>query len=468
MMKMLAAFTLALAAAPALAQPALQVEPYQFRLADGTTLAAERGRFSVPEDRSNPASRRIEIGFVRLRSTNPHPGAPIIYLAGGPGGSATGTAQGPRQPIFLALRQVADVILFDQRGTGLSNHIEPCTASHRLDPALGLSEAVLTAYQQETLRECLVRWRAAGVAVNGYTTDESADDIEDLRRALGARRVDLWGISYGTHLGLAAMRRHPASIGRVAFASAEGMAQTVKLPAAVDAAFARIDMATGGRLVPLMRRVNARMDAAPMTFTAGPDNARITFRSDGFAPRMFAGLLAKNPGSGYARLFQAYSALDAGVTQPVAQPMYDFFYREPLTLTGMSQLMDAASGITDARLATVQRQAPGSLLGMSVNFPMPQIRGVVPGIDLGDRFRREIASNHPVLLFAGDLDVRTPLEEQATATAGLRNLHRILVRNGGHDLFEAHPEVTGLLIAFFSGRPVTVRELALPTPSLGR
>src|SRR6218665_1746120 len=150
MKMLLAAFAFALPAAPALAQPALRLEPPNFRLADGTTLAAEGGRFSVPEDRSDPASRRIEIGFVRLRSTNPHPGAPIVYLAGGPGGSATGTAQGPRQPIFLALRQVADVILFDQRGTGLSNHIEPCTASRRLDPALGLSEAVLTAYQQET------------------------------------------------------------------------------------------------------------------------------------------------------------------------------------------------------------------------------------------------------------------------------------------------------------------------------
>lgn len=463
MKTVLAALALLLAV-PAAAQPALTVEPYQFRLANGETLAAERGRFTVPEDRSDPASRRIEIGFVRLRSTSASPGAPIVYLAGGPGGSATGTAQGPRQPIFLALRQVADVILFDQRGTGLSNHIPPCTASRRLDPALGLNEAALTRYHRETLAECLTRWRAAGVAVNGYTTEESADDIEDLRRALGARRVDLWGISYGVHLGLAAIRRHPGSIGRIAFASAEGMNQTVKLPVSVDAAFARIDSATGGALVSLMRRVHARMDSEPVSFTAGPENARVTFRADSFAPRMMAGLFAKNP-DGYRQLFGAYAAIDAGQAQAVAQPLYDFFYRAPLTLTGMSQLMDAASGVGSARLALVRRQAPASLLGMAVNFPMPQIAGVVPGIDLGDGFRREIRSNHPVLLFAGDLDVRTPLEEQAEATAGLRRLHRILVRNGGHDLFEAHPDVPVILIDFFAGRPVTRTELALPAPA---
>ena len=95
---------------------------------------------------------------------------------------------------------------------------------------------------------------------------------------------------------------------------------------------------------------------------------------------------------------------------------------------------------------------------------MPQLAGIVPGLDLGDRFRREIRSRHPVLLLSGDLDVRTPLEEQAAATAGLSNLHRILVRNGGHDLFEAHPDVPRLLVDFFAGRPVTVTELALPAP----
>ncbi|HEY0115568.1 MAG TPA: alpha/beta fold hydrolase, partial [Allosphingosinicella sp.] len=251
----LCAFALALPVAAAAQAPQLRTEPYAFRLADGSDLAAERGRMMVPEDRNDPRSRRIEIGFVRFRSTNPNPGAPIIYLAGGPGGSGVATARGARQPVFLALRQVADVIALDQRGTGWSNHIPPCTASRRLDPGLVLSEATLTAYHRETLRECLGRWRAAGVATGGYTTEQSAADLEDLRRALGARKIDLWGISYGTHLAMATMRRFPGSIGRVVLASAEGMDQTVKLPSSVDAAFARIEAAAGIPLTALMRRV---------------------------------------------------------------------------------------------------------------------------------------------------------------------------------------------------------------------
>ncbi|HWT13162.1 MAG TPA: alpha/beta hydrolase [Allosphingosinicella sp.] len=457
-------FTLSTAAAGAAADPELHVEPYAFRLSDGTDLPAERGRFLVPEDRNDPRSRRIEIGFVRFRSTNPDPGAPIVYLAGGPGGSGVATARGPRQPIFLALRAVADVIALDQRGTGLSNHIPPCTASSRLDPAVVLNEASLTDYYRRTLADCVERWRSAGVAVAGYTTEQNADDIEDLRRALGVRRVDLWAISYGTHLAMAAMRRHPRSIGRAALASAEGMDQTVKLPAHVDAAFARIDAAAGGGLTARMRRVHDRFDSEPQAFTAaGPDGSPMTFRSDSFPLRMMAGFVAKNP-DGLAQLAGAYAALDEGQSAALAPMIFDFFYRNPLTMSGMPELMDAASGISEARLALVRRQAGDALLGSAINFPMPQLRGVVPGLDLGDRFRREIRSGHPVLLLSGDLDVRTPLEEQSAATAGLRNLRQVLVRNGGHDLFEAHPAVPGLLVDFFSGRDIATRRLDLPPP----
>jgi pimeloyl-ACP methyl ester carboxylesterase len=460
------------AAAEAKAQPVdLKFEPIQFKLRDGSEVAADRGTFSVPEDRNNRKSRRISIGFVRFKSTNPQPGAPIVYLAGGPGGSGVATAQGPRQPIFLALRAVADVIAFDQRGTGLSAHVPPCSAEEPFDPAVPLTEASLTAHYRAAFRHCLRQWRAAGVAVNGYTTAQSAQDIDDLRRALGVRKVDLWGISYGTHLALAAMRAHPDSIGRAALASVEGMSQTVKLPGHLDRAYRRIDAALGdsvpkGGLATLVRSVHAKFDAAPQAFTHRTSDGRtVQFRTDSFPLRTFAGFLPKNP-DGYPTLVGGYRALDAGQNGAVAPYLYDFFLKDAVRMNGMTELMDLASGITDARLARVRREARDSLLGTAVNFPMPQLRGAHAEIDLGDRFREEIRSDIPVLVLSGDLDVRTPLEEQAEAIAGLTNKHQIIVRNGGHDLFEAHPGVPQLLIEFFSGRKVTVKELELPRPSL--
>jgi pimeloyl-ACP methyl ester carboxylesterase len=449
--------------------PTLSIESIAFKLRDGSTIAAERGSFKVPERRRKAGSRHITISFVRFKSTNPHPGAPIVYLAGGPGGSGIDAAKGPRQPIFLALRAVADVIALDQRGTGLSNAIPPCTAIAPFDPADGITETNLTGYYRRTLSTCITKWRAAGVTVEGYNTLENADDVNDLRKALGAPKLQLWGISYGAHLALATMRRHPATIERAVLASAEGMDQTVKLPAAIDAALGRIaavaDRTGGGDLLATIRRVHARLDAKPVVLTVGDVSGSLAFTMDSFALRMLAGGIAKNP-RGIGNLQGIYAAFDAGQENAFAPMLYGMLLKDPLVMTGMPELMDLASGITASRRAIVERQARIALTGQATNFPMPQIERSEPGLDLGDNFRREVRSAIPTLLFSGDLDVRTPLEEQTAATAGLQRLTRIIVRNGGHDLFEADPRISSIIVAFFGGKTVDTAPLtvALPMP----
>jgi hypothetical protein len=117
-------------AAPAVTLPAIALDqtpagPFRFKGWRGQEVDAERGFLEVPEDRRDPRSRRIRLGYVRFASTAARPGPPIVYLAGGPGGAGTDAATGPRFPLFMALREVADVIAFDQRGTGLSASIPP-------------------------------------------------------------------------------------------------------------------------------------------------------------------------------------------------------------------------------------------------------------------------------------------------------------------------------------------------------
>ncbi|MFP3944189.1 MAG: alpha/beta fold hydrolase, partial [Alphaproteobacteria bacterium] len=200
------------------ADPHARIEPHRFKGPEGREVAAEIGRFEVPVNRGGGASETMELAFVRFPSTNPNPGAPIVYLAGGPGGSGTGTAAGPRFPLFMKLRQVADVIAFDQRGTGLSHTPPPCPDQKPLPlERAGTREAWIEHIGAE-IRRCTAFWRAEGVDLAAYNTRESADDLEDLRKALGADRIALWGISYGTHLALAMLKRHPDSVERVVLA----------------------------------------------------------------------------------------------------------------------------------------------------------------------------------------------------------------------------------------------------------
>lgn len=448
--------------------PPLGLEPYAFKLRDGTVLQAERGSFEVPERRSDASSRRIKIGFVRLRSTSARPGAPIVYLAGGPGGSGIEAAQGPRQPIFLALRKLGDVIALDQRGVGISNAVPPCKANAALDPESGLNEAAFTRYYRDTLTKCVAQWRTAGVAVEGYTTPENAEDVEDLRRALGVPKLRLWAISYGTHLAFEMMRRHPASVARVVMASVEGMDQTVKLPVKVDAALGRLSgsagaAAQGGDLLATMRRVNARLDAKPQAMTLGDASGQVRFAMDSFALRMLIGSIAKNP-AGLGQLAQLYAAFDAGQGEALVPLLYGAFFKEPLTMSGMPELMDLASGISDAREKEFRREASGAIVGTATSFPMPQIRGALPALDLGDTFRADVRSTIPTLVFSGDLDLRTPLEEQMAATAGLTHVTHVIVHGGGHDLFEAQPDIPSLIADFFAGGAIPEKSLNVALP----
>ncbi|WP_315760815.1 alpha/beta fold hydrolase [Sphingomonas sp. Y38-1Y] len=180
--------------------------------------------------------------------------------------------------------------------------------------------------------------------------------------------------------------------------------------------------------------------------------------------RLLISGIAKNT-AGIGQLQQLYAAFDAGQGQALAPVLYDFFLKEPPTLSGMPELMDVASGISDARLERVAREGRDAIVGTATNFPMPQLARALPQMDLGPTFRSDVRSSVPTLVLSGDLDLRTPVEEQAEAIAGLANATRVTVRGGGHDLFEAHPGITGVIADFFAGRPVTATELTVPTPS---
>ena len=442
--------------------------PFRFASGDGQETDAERGFFEVPEDRRLPGSRRIRLGYVRFPSTSPNPGPPIVYLAGGPGGSGVRTAMGPRFPIFMALRAVADVIAFDQRGTGLSAHI-PDRANTTPFPAM--THAGVTAWYREEMQKAWVDWTRAGIAMTGYNTEQNADDIEDLRRHLGVDKVNLWGISYGTHLALSVLKRHPDSIGRVALASLEGQDQTIKRPAHIDLFLDRVDRLMGTdpavraaipNMPALMRRVHARYEADPATVTMPAETGTVDVQMGGFGVQLLASGLVANPPS-LSMLPGIYLALDAGRTEvlaPLFPPPQRFF-----NIGGMPEATDLASGISPERLALITEEAKTAVLGDAFNLPMPHLLGAIPGADLGEAFRQSIRIDTPALLVAGSLDGRTPLEEQAEVIAQFRNKSQVLVENAGHNVFEAHPEVTPLLVRFFGEQPVADTQLTLPPPS---
>ena len=206
------------------------------------TLDAEEGRLRVPVRHAGPSADSIEIHFVRFKSTGENPGPPIVYLAGGPGGSGTLSSAGDRFDVFQALRAAGDVIALDQRGVFLTDPYLVCPDSwdYPLDQPTDVS--ILQEAIGPFLEACYAYW-SDSVDVQAFNTRESAADLDDLRAALGADQLVLWGTSYGTHLALAYLRQYPDRVAAAILAGTEGPDHTYKLPANLDRILLRVDSA---------------------------------------------------------------------------------------------------------------------------------------------------------------------------------------------------------------------------------
>lgn len=163
-------------------------------------VAARCGTLEVPEDRARPERRRIALNIVILPATGPVRLPPLFDLEGGPGLPSTHSAA-----FYLtdgaAYRVGRDVVLVDQRGTGGSNPLA-C-------PELDAPERQYAPLYPRVLVEACRNRLAARADLTRYGTDDAAADLEAVRAALGAERIDLVALSYGTTLALRYATLHP-------------------------------------------------------------------------------------------------------------------------------------------------------------------------------------------------------------------------------------------------------------------
>ncbi|MBK7452972.1 MAG: alpha/beta fold hydrolase [Anaerolineales bacterium] len=107
------------------------------------------------------------------------------------------------------------MIVFDQRGTGES---QPSLACPEVDQFFfdtlnqSLSQSDYNKIQNEAWLICRDRLITEGIQLNAHNSASSAADADDLRRALGVEKWNLFGGSYGTRLGLAIMRDFPQGV----------------------------------------------------------------------------------------------------------------------------------------------------------------------------------------------------------------------------------------------------------------
>lgn len=436
-------------------------------------IQAEKGVLTVPESRTSGSSQTIALSFVRFKSRARNPAPPIVYLVGGPGNAGIQDAEIRYGRLFAHLLAYADVIALDQRGTGQSEPNLACDQDMDLPPSTWTdSDALLNAFRAAS-QTCAARWQQAGVDLAAYNTAESADDLNDLRHALGAEQLTLIGYSYGTHLALAYAKRHPDRLHRLLLMGAEGPDHTLKLPAAIQQHvedIARLAAAdpTYGSLVPDMAgslsRVLQRLDASParVTITDPFTMDEVVINISGFVVRLLlADLLADS--NELAALPALVYALEQGQYEPIAQAIVTT-PRVPLP-SAMTFMMDCASGASAARLAQIRQEAPRALLGTTLDFPLPDICDAWPATTLDADFRTPLQSEVPTLVVSGTLDGRTPVSQGFEVLQGLPNGIHVILENAGHNDLNDFGDIPGynaIIQAFLQGEALPVTRLTMP------
>ncbi|MFG2944061.1 alpha/beta hydrolase [Streptomyces adustus] len=178
----------------------------------------ECGKVTVPLDYAKPASGTISLALARYRATGRSRGSLLLNF-GGPGGSGVSElALGGKD--FMSLTNGYDVVSFDPRGVGRSAPVTcgdglyggsagaPAGTGNTLDDpqaVLGLLRKAAQACAQHS-----------GPVLRHIGTVDAARDMDVIRQALGDKKLNYLGFSYGTRLGAVYAARFPGRVGRMA------------------------------------------------------------------------------------------------------------------------------------------------------------------------------------------------------------------------------------------------------------
>jgi len=162
------------------------------------------GSVRVPIDYAHPSAGSIDLAVIRRPASGPGPAlGDLLFNPGGPGLSAVGLFDLFAAALPADVARRFDLVSFDERGTGGSDRLACGPGTAALTAAVPASDAPGKALPGTPLyarlaADCRRRYPTLLPFVD---TTNSARDMDRVRRALGARRIDYYGVSYGTALG---------------------------------------------------------------------------------------------------------------------------------------------------------------------------------------------------------------------------------------------------------------------------
>ena len=383
----------------------------------------------VPLDYAKPDTKSLKIHVTVAPAFREGARAdPLFVLAGGPG-------QAGSEVILLlpsALKRVRatrDIVFIDQRGTGLSGKLD-CEDKPEHET---MSDTELEA----EITRCIAASRTPFAA---YTTANAARDIEEVRRALGYGKVNVWGGSYGTRLGQAYARAYPASVRAMILDGVAAPDQVIPAggrdgQAALEKLFEQCTRDAGcNKAYPNLRAefdsLAARADAGLKLSIADPRTAQpVTFTMTG---QRFSGTVHSilySPADARRLPFLIHSAYQGRWEPFIARHnVGGDFAGEGGTAYLLHLAVVCAEDVPRMTPALMKEDA--ALLTRALAERMPALCKTmnVPAAPYAAPARIEA----PVLLLSGALDPVTPPRRAESAARHMTHARHLVVANAGH------------------------------------
>ncbi|MFE7773402.1 alpha/beta hydrolase [Streptomyces sp. NPDC057445] len=182
----------------------------------------ECSEVQVPLDHARPNGRQITLALSRVRHTAKTFQGPLLVNPGGPGSSGLKMAGFVAASLPAKVSAQYDVIGFDPRGVGSSRPALDCRPGHfapvRADsvPHTPGGEIANQVRAAAFARGCAAKY--ADVLPH-MSTVSAARDLDLIRAALGAEKINYFGYSYGTYLGAVYAKYFPQRVRRAVFDS---------------------------------------------------------------------------------------------------------------------------------------------------------------------------------------------------------------------------------------------------------
>jgi pimeloyl-ACP methyl ester carboxylesterase len=162
---------------------------------------------TVPADYADRSAGSLRLAVTRHRARRPGRHRHAVFLNyGGPGAAAVGQTHTDARFLLGSAFRRLDVVAFDPRGTGASRPAIDCDVDQETGGLYGqpfprpatADPIALAARAQAYVDRCL---RRNPRVLPFVSTAANARDMDRIRAAIGVRRLDYLGFSYGTLLG---------------------------------------------------------------------------------------------------------------------------------------------------------------------------------------------------------------------------------------------------------------------------